>query len=138
MWSRCFLPTIYSAEVPMSIWKYYLWLLFIFQLFTHKLFTTTLLHNQLHSHCRPSDGLELWSVCENPKTYIQHLCKYKCFGTFSKHRIAMCSIFIKTKHKIKPTSKWTTWENFWFFKPLCTRRPLMTQFANLDIEKNLQ
>ena len=33
---------------------------------------------------------------------------------------------------------WTTWENFRFFKPLCTKESLMTQFTNLDTEKNLQ
>ena len=44
----------------------------------------------------------------------------------------------KTKRMIKSTSMSITITIFWFFKPLCTRRSLMTQFTNLDIERNLQ
>ena len=39
---------------------------------------------------------------------------------------------------MKSTSMWITMENFRFLKPLCTRGSLMTQFTNLDIERNLQ
>ena len=50
-----------------------------------------------------------------------------------------CVLFLnKTKHIMKSTSMWITRENFQFFKPLCIRESLMTQFTNLDIEKNLQ
>ena len=50
-----------------------------------------------------------------------------------------CVLFLnKTKHIMKPTSMQITRENFQFFELLCTRGPLMTQFTNLDIEKNLQ
>ena len=45
--------------------------------------------------------------------------------------------FNKTKHIIKPTNVWPTWNNFRCFKPFCTRGSQMTQFTNLDIEKNL-
>ena len=44
----------------------------------------------------------------------------------------------KTKHIIKPTSTWFTWNNFRFFKTLCTRGSLMTKFTNFDMEKNLK
>ena len=50
-----------------------------------------------------------------------------------------CVLFLnKTKHIFKSTSMQVTTENFRFFKPLCTRGSLMTQFTNFDIEKNLQ
>ena len=44
----------------------------------------------------------------------------------------------KTKHIIKPTNTWSTWNNFRFFKTLCTRGSLMTKFTNFDMEKNLK
>ena len=46
-------------------------------------------------------------------------------------------VFNKTKHIIQSTSMWTTLKNFGFFKSLRTRGSLMTQFTNIDIEKNL-
>ena len=39
------------------------------------------------------DKLELKNVCENPKTDIKHLCKYKCYARFSKHRKSTFFIF---------------------------------------------
>ena len=49
-----------------------------------------------------------------------------------------CVLFVnKTKHIMKSTSMKITMENFRFFKHLCTKGSLMTQFTNLDIEKNL-
>ena len=50
-----------------------------------------------------------------------------------------CVLFFnKTKFIIKTTRMWTTWEYFWFLEPLCTRGSMISQFANLDMEKNLQ
>ena len=51
-----------------------------------------------------------------------------------------CVLFLnKTKNiMMKSTSMWITREYFRFFKPLSTRGSLMTQFTNLDLEKNLQ
>ena len=83
------------------------------------------------------EGLELENVCETPNTQIQHLCKYKCYTIVSKDRKTLCSIFNKTKHMIKLTIMWSAWENFRLSKPLCSKASLMTQFTNLDIEKNL-
>ena len=45
------------------------------------------------------DGLELKSVCEDPKTHIQHLCTYKCFGRISKHTKA-CVVASNPRKKI--------------------------------------
>ena len=44
----------------------------------------------------------------------------------------------KAKHIMKSKRLRFTRENFQFFKPLCTRGSLMTQYTNLDVEKNLQ
>ena len=54
---------------------------------------STLYLKTLHNYTTTNtfDGLELQNVCENPKTHIQHLCKYKCYAKFSKHSKAMCS-----------------------------------------------
>ena len=48
-----------------------------------------------------------------------------------------CALFFnKTKHIMKSPSMQITRENFQFFKLLCTGGSLMTQFTNLNIEKN--
>ena len=83
------------------------------------------LHN--YTATKTYHGLELQSVCEDPKTQIQHLCKYKCFWKIL--------FFNRTKPIIKPTSKWNTWKKFCFFKSLFPRGSLMTQFTNLGLEK---
>ena len=50
-----------------------------------------------------------------------------------------CVLFLnKTKPIMKSTSMRIMRENFRFFKPFCTRGSLMTQFTNLDVEKDLQ
>lgn len=47
-----------------------------------------------------------------------------------------CVIFLnKAKHMIKSTSMQTMWGNLKFFKAVCSRGSLMTQFTKLDIEK---
>ena len=83
------------------------------------------------------DGLELQNICENPKTHIQYAKTNVMQGLVNIGK--PCVLFLnKTKHIMKSTSMRITRENFRFFKPLCTRGSLMTQFTNLDIEKNLQ
>ena len=50
-----------------------------------------------------------------------------------------CVLFFKKiNHINNPTSMSTTLESIWFFKSLCIKGSLMTQFTNFDIEKNLQ
>ena len=46
--------------------------------------------------------------------------------------------FNETKNTIKLTSMRNTGENFEFFKSLCNRELLITQFTNLGTEKNLR
>ena len=60
-------------------------------------------------------------------------------GYWSHFYTIRCVLFFnKAKPVIKPTSMWSTWENFRYFKPLCIRGSLMAQFTNFDIENNLQ
>ena len=63
-------------------------------LFGYYLFFNSLFINSYnYTITNTFDKLALKNVCENPKTDIKHLCKYKCYVRVSKHRKSTCSIF---------------------------------------------
>ena len=68
------------------------------------------------------DRLELKNICENPFMHI-----------YANTNVMQGLINIG-----KPCVLFLNKTIFRFFKPVCTRGSLMTQFTNLDMEKNLQ